>query len=246
MEKIKFKKTRLLMSVVNEHEVFIVKDFADIIDLKNPEDGPLGCLKINDIKNIVNRFSQKLVFSATLGNKMEFNKIISKIKKFDELGLDYIKIGFFWNSVRKFTEFLNVLSYLSIRAKIVVVIFAENTMLLKKIKKNMKDFLKYGISHFLIDTEKKESMSLTEIYDYASLNDIVLTAKYHGITIGLAGKIRLGQLNKVLQINPHIIGLRGALCLNDVRNEKIAKKKVVSVYEKFCSFNRKAQAAAGA
>ena len=54
------------MSVVNEHEVFIVKDFADIIDLKNPEDGPLGCLKINDIKNIVNRFSQKLVFSATL------------------------------------------------------------------------------------------------------------------------------------------------------------------------------------
>ena len=112
MEKIKFKKTRLLMSVVNEHEVFIVKDFADIIDLKNPEDGPLGCLKINDIKNIVNRFSQKLVFSATLGNKMEFNKIISKIKKFDELGLTYIKIGFFWNSVRKFTEFLNVLSYL--------------------------------------------------------------------------------------------------------------------------------------
>ena len=95
MEKIKFKKTQLLMSVVNEHEVFIVKDFADIIDLKNPEDGPLGCLKINDIKNIVNRFSQKLVFSATLGNKMEFNKIISKIKKFDELGLDYIKIGFF-------------------------------------------------------------------------------------------------------------------------------------------------------
>ena len=95
----------------------------------------------------------------------------------------------------------------------------------------------------MIDTEKKESMSLTEIHDYVSLNDIVLTAKYHGITIGLE-QIKLGQLNKVLKINPHIIGLRGALCLNDARNEKIAKK-VVSVYEKFCSFNRKAQAAAG-
>lgn len=246
MEKIKFKKTRLLMSVVNEHEVLIVKDFADIIDLKNPEDGPLGCLKINDIKSIVRRFSQKLVFSATLGNKMEFNETISKIKKFDELGLDYIKIGFFSNSARRFIEFLKILSDVSIRTKIVVVIFAENITLLKKIKTYMKDFLKYRISHFLIDTEKKESMSLTEIHDYAFLSDIVLNAKHHGITIGLAGKIRLGQLNKVLQINPHIIGLRGALCQNNVRNEKIAKKKVVSVYEQFCSFNRKAQAVAGA
>ena len=162
-------KAKLLISVKNEHEVNLVKDYADIIDLKNSEDGPLGSLNINDIEKIIKKFGDKFIYSATLGNMMEKSELKNKILCFDSLGLNYIKVGFFLNSQSKFNKFLECISQIKLKTKIVLVVFAENTDLIVEIKKNLNVLKEYRIQNLLIDTINKASSGLTEIYKYEFL-----------------------------------------------------------------------------
>lgn len=246
MQKINQDKVKLLLSVMNEQEVSYVKDYADIIDLKNPNDGPLGSLDINQIKKIIKRFGDKYIFSATLGNKMGMCEIVKKIRSYENLGLNYIKVGYFSNSKPRLYNFLALLNKNRVKTKIVLVLFAENRGILQEIKENMSILVKNGIQNLLVDTNNKYSLSLTEIYTYEFLRGLVQKAQDHDLKIGLAGKIKFNQLNNLLNLSPHIIGMRGAICKNDSRDNHVQKEKVVNVYQLFNSYKSNAQAVAGA
>ena len=64
---------------------------VDILDLKNPDNGSLGEWELSDIKKVVKAFGNEKFISATIGDILDFEKIIKKIKVFDELKLDFIK-----------------------------------------------------------------------------------------------------------------------------------------------------------
>lgn len=246
MQKINSDKVKLLLSVMNEQEVASVKDFADIIDLKNPNDGPLGSLDISEIKKIINKFGDQYIFSATLGNKMGMCEMVKKIRSYENLGLNYIKVGYFSNSKPRLYKFLDLLNKNRIKTKLVLVLFAENKGILQEVKENMNVLVKYGIQNFLVDTNNKFSLSLTEIHTYEFLRCLVQKAQANDMKIGLAGKIKFNQLNNLLNLSPHIIGMRGAICKNNSRNNFVQKKKVMTVYQLFNSYKSNAQAVAGA
>ena len=69
-------KPKILLSVKDIHEISKVINYADIIDLKNPNDGPIGSWTIENIKEVVRAYNN-IILSATLGNL----KDLSEVKK---------------------------------------------------------------------------------------------------------------------------------------------------------------------
>ena len=49
-------KPKILLSVKDIHEISKVINYADIIDLKNPNDGPIGSWTIKNIKEVVREY----------------------------------------------------------------------------------------------------------------------------------------------------------------------------------------------
>ena len=217
-------KSSLLISVKNIEEIKKIYEYANIVDLKNPSDGALGAWKIQQVSKAIKIYKNKICFSATLGNIKNNDIILKKLLKFDNLGLDYIKIGMFHNSISQFEEFLNLLKYTKIKTKLVAVFFAENKKLISYVKRNMSIFLNSKLSILLIDTFNKRSKGLLEIYKLEFLNSFILLAKKKNIRIGLSGRIRKDQIFELLELNPSIIGIRSAVCDKFKREQMISAK----------------------
>ena len=92
-------KPKILLSVKDIHEIGKVINYADIIDLKNPNDGPIGSWTIKNIKEVVREYNN-IILSATLGNLKDLSEGKKKLSVFDSLGLNFIKIGCFCKSIK--------------------------------------------------------------------------------------------------------------------------------------------------
>lgn len=217
-------KSSLLISVKNIEEIKKVRKYADIIDLKNPNDGALGAWKINQLIKVTNIYQNKICLSATLGNIYNNDIIFKELFKFDKIGLEYIKIGIFHDSINELEKFLNSLKYKKIQTKLVAVFFAENKKIISYLKKNIGIFTNSKFNILLIDTLNKKSEGLLEIYTLEFLKSLVMSAKKNKIKIGLSGKIKKDQVLKLLNFNPSIIGLRSAVCKKFERHQEISTK----------------------
>ena len=217
-------KSSLLISVKNIEEIKKVRKYADIIDLKNPNDGALGAWKINQLIKVTNIYQNKICLSATLGNIYNNEIIFKELFKFDKIGLEYIKIGIFHDSINELEKFLNSLKYKKIQTKLVAVFFAENKKIISYLKKNIGIFTNSKFNILLIDTLNKKSEGLLEIYTLEFLKSLVMSAKKNKIKIGLSGKIKKDQVLKLLNFNPSIIGLRSAVCEKFERHQEISTK----------------------
>ena len=217
-------KSSLLISVKNIDEIKKIYKFANIVDLKNPSDGALGAWKIGQVSQALNIYKNKICFSATLGNIIKDEIILKELLKFDDLGLEYIKIGIFHDCIGELEEFINSLKYINLKTKLVAVFFAENKKLINHVKKNISLFLNSKFSILLIDTFNKRSKGLLEIYKLDFLNSLILLAKKNNLKIGLSGKIRKDQIFELLRLNPSIIGIRSAVCAKFRREQMISAK----------------------
>ena len=112
------KKIKLLVSIRSIEEVKVVNGLnIDIIDLKEPKNGPIGMLDFIDIKKIVlalrdNKFCGKISTTFELNDGNLSGADIAKIEDLGSVGLDYIKVGVSadgntWANLTKFTESLN-------------------------------------------------------------------------------------------------------------------------------------------
>ena len=110
-------KIKLLISVRNLEEISIVNNYSDIIDLKDPLRGSLGSWDKEQILKAINQFKDK-VFSATLGNLEENKKIKDKLLTFDKLGLNYIKIGFFQESLSSVKALIDFVRQTNFKTKL--------------------------------------------------------------------------------------------------------------------------------
>ena len=98
-------KPKILLSVKDIHEIGKVINYADIIDLKNPNDGPIGSWTIKNIKEVIREYND-IILSATLGNLQDLSEVKKKLSVFDSLGLNFIKIGCFCKSIKDLNKFL--------------------------------------------------------------------------------------------------------------------------------------------
>ena len=242
----KNKKTLLLISADNKREIKKIKNYVDIIDLKDPKKGVLGAWEKEEIREIISIYKGKVIISATLGNLETLSEIKKKIYIFEDLGLDYIKVGFFNDSVISAKKTLQYFKNSNFKTKLVVVLFAENKKVINFALNNFSFFKKSKINTILLDTKNKKSLGTPETFSDDFFENFIKSAKIEKINIGLAGKIKITDLNRLLKLKPNLIGIRGAACISNERNSSISIQLIKKIKSYFTEEIKNAQDVAGA
>jgi len=87
----------MLASVNSLPEALLVQGFAaDIIDLKQPEQGALGALATELVAQIVQALAPETTVSATIGDMaMQPQTVFDAVQAMAATGVDFVKIGLF-------------------------------------------------------------------------------------------------------------------------------------------------------
>ena len=201
--------TGMLASVASFEEAKIaLKHKVDIIDLKNPRLGVLGQLDKEIISSVVGLVNNRIPVSATIGD-VEPNdpKLSNRIIKTANLGVDFVKVGLFNKKASDyFITKINEGSKKNIN--IIIVLFAENIVNIDLLDSLMNS----NIRGIMLDTKSKSNHSLRSIMKYKTLNQFIKLAKSYNLITGLAGSLKIEDIEKLTPLKPDYLGFRGALC----------------------------------
>ena len=213
--------TALLASVSSPEEAALVAaSGANIIDLKNPQNGALGALPVTTIRTIVNALNGVKPVSATIGDLPFVAEQISEpVIHTKESGVDIIKIGVFGDASNRDT--LAFLARLAQKgSRFVLVYFAED--LPEKI--DFAFLRTCGIYGVMIDTRNKHDGNLRAKISMERLEYFCQGARSSGLLCGLAGSLKATDIPALLTLQPDYLGFRGALCEDGKRSEVINER----------------------
>ncbi|WP_347489841.1 (5-formylfuran-3-yl)methyl phosphate synthase [Desulfoscipio sp. XC116] len=213
-----------MISVFEGKEITAALDGgADIIDVKNPAEGPLGAPSPEAISDVCNRLKGNKPFSIALG---EFpNK--PNAAALAALGgahflPDFIKVAFVSHTVsEEIFETLRAIkkSLRFFRQKKIALVSVAYADTLGSASWNLSDFATVskagGADGCLVDTSQKNGKSLP---DYLSRNNIerfIADCRKEQLFCGLAGSLRIDNVTDLCRLEPDIIGVRSAVCGGD-------------------------------
>ncbi len=216
--------TALLASVTHRQEALLAaRAGADLIDLKNPGEGALGALGEKEIRRIVETLPGHRL-SATIGDlPLHPRKIAAAVQATGNLGVDYVKIGFFPGG--ELEPVLEALQPLTGNLSLIAVLFADYLISLPLIGA----IAEAGFKGVMLDTARKNKGSLTRIRDLAFLRRFVTVAKGHDLLTGLAGSLRQEDIPRLLPLTPDYLGFRGALCQTGRRTRRLDPQRLARI-----------------
>lgn len=221
---------------------------CDILDLKEPKNGPLGMVapaNISKIVESVRKTSKTIPVSVALGELSDW----ADLKKVPKLpaGITYLKVGTAkvgkdsnwpdrWREVRKKFETVSKTKY-----RWVAVAYADwraagapsptaivDAVLEESAVKGS------GCVGVLFDTWAKQGRSLWEWISRADLKRHADALHQGGRIVALAGSLGCDRLEGLPSLDPDIVAIRSAACKDGVRNGVVAKE-AVSAFRK-CLF----------
>jgi hypothetical protein len=225
---------------MNEKEAFeAVAGGADIIDVKNPQEGPLGANFPWVIKRIREITPKNIQVSCTIGEVPNLPGSMSLAALgAASLGVDYIKVGLC--GIKTAQECVCLLQNVNRAAKeynpkikLVAVGYADaeragtlDPMLIPEIASK---------AHFdvaMLDTAIKDDNNLFNFLTSQQLAKFVNSSHTFGLEAALAGSLRKQDLPLVYGLGTDIAGSRGAVCTNNDRIKgQITEKQVRELVE---------------
>jgi hypothetical protein len=82
-----------------------------------------------------------------------------------------------------------------------------------------------GAAGVLLDTYEKDGLGLLEWLSPGELLDWVRSARHEGLVSALAGSLRPGDLALICQVQPDVVGVRGAACIGG-RRGRVSEDRV--------------------
>jgi uncharacterized protein (UPF0264 family) len=240
---------KLLISPMNEKEAQEAVDGgADIIDVKNPKEGPLGANYPWITKHIRELTPKSIEVSCTIGEAPNLPATMSLAALgAATTGVDYIKIGL--QGTKTVEEAVNLLGSVTKAAKsfnasikVVATGYADAERI-----NTIKPLLVPKIAHdaqadvAMIDTAIKDGKNLFTFLTTDQLRNFVESAHSYGLKAALAGSLRKEDLPTVYALGADVVGLRGAACTHSDRvNGRITKEKVQELVEAIKRAEKKA------
>jgi len=226
-----------LISIVSPEELpAAINGKADIIDLKNPEEGSLGAASPSLIKQVRISAPNHLI-SVAIGDVPNLPCMAALTAlgaiMFD---IDYIKVGLY--GAHSYTDGLKLLNSVvsTIReynseTQIVGAGYADamnfggvNPLKIPKIVKNS------GADIAMLDTINKKNKNLFHFLDRHQLKIFINETHDFGLLAALAGSLRKDDIPILYSLGTDILGFRGAVCSNnDRKNGVISEVKVAEI-----------------
>ena len=229
---------KLLVSPRNFEEAqAAILGHADIIDVKNPNEGSLGAnfpWIIRDVIKLVQKYPQ-IESSAAIGDVPYLPGTISLAALgLASLGINYVKVGVYGpdseekvtfllkkvvKGIREFYPSVKIVAagyadYLKIRASI-------NPLQLPRIAAET------GCDVVMVDTGMKDGISLLKKMAWSDIEQFIDAGKTTGLQIALAGSLSLDECISLRKLSPDIIGVRSAVCENFDRNHGCIQERLV-------------------
>ena len=96
-----------------------------------------------------------------------------------------------------------------------------------------REVLRYAIDRrlrfLLVDTWGKEKGSLTDFVSLCDLRNLLDEAHAHGLSVALAGSLRLEDVPDMLRLGADVIAVRGAACKDGKREEGLDADRVAEL-----------------
>lgn len=220
--------TQLLISVTSVEEAQLaLENGVDIIDLKDPYSGALGALPLSLVKTIVQHIHASELckpISATIGDiPMQPELILERINLLANAKVDFIKIGFF--EAEDYQACLTRLSLAATSTHLIAVLFAEYlyppTMI--------EDIKRAGFKGLMLDTVHKNGQTLLYYHTRQFYENLANQVISYGMTFGLAGSLKLQDIEKIIQFKPTYIGFRGGVCMQFSRKKALDIEKIKAI-----------------
>ncbi len=231
---------RLLVSPRDGAEaVEAVEGGADIIDVKNPDEGSLGANYpwiISEIQGVV---PQEREVSAALGDFPYLPATASLAARGAALlEVDYVKIGLY--GAKNLSQGLDIASSVvkSVRecnagVKVVVAGYADYKLIGSVSPVDVLEAsFKAGADVYMLDTALKDGRNL---FDHLSCRDLArLTGIAHerGLLVAVGGSLGEADIKTLIDAGIDILGVRGAVCSQGDRlGGRIIRERVKALKE---------------
>ena len=230
--------TQLLVSVAGEDEVHAaVAGGADIVDVKNPAEGPLGAAEPWRIRNIRDLTPPDVPVSVAIGDA----PMLPGTMALAALGaacckIQYVKVGLYGTRNALQAETLLRAVCRSVR---------ERFPTTKIIAAGYADAKDHGAVEphelpaltsraqadgCMLDTiAKGHPVSLFTLLDQVQLQSFVQECRQLHLISGLAGSLHVADMPRVLALGPDIVGVRSAVCGGDRSNGKVQAQAVAEL-----------------
>jgi uncharacterized protein (UPF0264 family) len=226
---------KLLISPKNETEAIeAIAGGADIIDVKNPKEGPLGANFPWVIRHIRQVTPANIEVSCTLGeapNRPGSMALASLGAA--TTGVNYIKAGLYGlktleDAVYLMRSVTKAAKEYNSSIKVVASGYADanristvEPLLIPEIARESRADIA------MLDTAIKDGKTLFTFLTKSQLQCFVDTAHSYGLKAALAGSLQKEDLPAVYALGADVVGLRGAACtLSDRVNGQITREKV--------------------
>jgi uncharacterized protein (UPF0264 family) len=232
------KMVKLLISPADEQEAIeAIQGGADIVDVKNPEEGSLGANFPWTITRIKSLLPQSLELSCTLGDIPNLPGTASLAAYgAASLGVNYVK-GSLYN-IRKEEDALKMMKSIAKaarernpRIRIVVAGFADafrirslEPMIIPRISAEAQ------CDVAMLDTAIKDRKNLFDFLTIKQIREFIDQSHKFNLKVALAGSLRKNDLTLLSSEDVDIIGVRGAACINEDRLKgRISREKVIEL-----------------
>lgn len=228
---------KCLVSARDLDEVYtILEGRADIIDLKNPEEGSLGAGDPNLIYKTCNLLKEntQVEVSAAIGDVPYLPGTIALAAiGTATLGADYVKVGL--HGTKNTAEALDLMSRvvnsienLGLQSQIVCAGYADAHRVGAIDPLKIPEVAQItGSNVAMLDTAVKDGMRLFDFLSPEKLQEFTDQAHDYGLQVALAGKLILEDIPILHQIGCDIIGVRSVVCeKGDRRKGRVTKELV--------------------
>ncbi len=201
---------------------------ATIIDCKNPRAGALGALPTAIVRAVVATVAGRAPVSATIGDfpAMDPAAVGGAVAAMADTGVDYVKIGLF--PAPDLDDCLAALAAIARRQPLVAVLFADREPDLSLIPR----LAELGFAGVMLDTAGKAGGGLLAHQSPDILAGFVRQARRHGLLTGLAGSLKLADIDRLLPLEPDYLGFRGALCRDHARVAELDPVALAAISER--------------
>jgi (5-formylfuran-3-yl)methyl phosphate synthase len=228
---------RLLVSVRDAAEALAAAEAgADFIDLKDPSAGALGALPLETIRAVVALLRTRCAgrpVSATVGDFPGdvIEPVLERVALTAACGVDYVKVGIATGA----HALLEALA--TCDAPVVPVLIADSGIDEALVQRACR----LPFAALMLDTQDKLAGSLVARCSEASLRRFVTQARKHGHLSGLAGALRVGDVDLLRTIGPDFAGFRSAVC-SGARTNALEATRVRSLREQVHAALNRAEA----
>lgn len=211
--------SRLLISVRSAEEAAIALSAgADLIDVKEPSNGPLGSAHHEVLAAVLTMVNGAVPVSAALGEWTP--NALTDAHWHLQLPVQFIKWGLagYGNSPGWGEDLLDMRRQIRTGTEVVLVAYADWEKAKAPPPAEVVKFAKrFRYKAVLIDTFLKDGSTLLDALPLPALTELVKSLQSGRIPVALGGSLKLEQLAKLKPLAPDWFAVRGAVCAGGTR-----------------------------